>query len=1091
MKIQLSLFALCLLALPQLARAVPVTVAVVDEKGAPVAGALVLVQSYAPVAPGEKPLTPTQISGADGLAQFDLQSSKFEPDFFGRSVVFKAGYGIGGGDVKATQLRVALRAPAARMGRVLDIQGAPIAGAKVELTHIRDAGADRFDDNGVSLGKGINDQFAAQTQTVTDEKGVWQLKDLPTNSEFGLTIAADNFAVIGLQLKAGAGEIETRLAPEARVNGQLLAPDGTPLEGVTVRVVPKERFENSGGTDTTDAQGKFAVRGLSAATFAIYFKLEDKPFIAATVNEFAARVGDNAVPPVTAQTGVIVRGKVRTTEGQPVVTSVRADNGQQSVETDKDGAYQLRVLPGKTVFSLGLYDNKYSNARDKQTLQIVAGAAPMLDWTLQNAPLLKGIISDEKGAPVKAKLLLTREHGSDIIEIQSDESGRFEASAPFEGEANFGDSIWERGEWDVVGRQMVKLPVRGELKLTVRPAVKRVFQTRVTDENGAPIAGVQFDASVMKGKSGWGMKIFSDADGVLRSDRISTGDNVSQPSIAKDGYQLRGELKIVEDGANLTTGPIVLVKSAATARGSVINSTGQNAARARVAAADVEVTADEKGAFVLQNLPAGELLVSALSADEGAFGAATLPLQNPIELRVPTLVTRDRALAQSIMDALKVEAAGTDYRAKDQLDLPDDNFVTRVKTNPNPIYPFYELGTDASISTAQALEAFAFLNKSNDVLLGATQIISWRSDWKDDARAGEFLSRLEEDVANEMGKAENQNSIYNAPGVFALAAAYEAQGSNESADRAFKTALDWTWKTFRAEGELGRETAMNFSAPVFANAPRLMAKLLTYFDPESYYHHRTLVETLEPMARARGLSALVPDVETISQLPDSREFMMYGNKIKYRMTDYLPRVGVKLIRDNGQSDPAGALAIAQLMRENPDYGQSDGRNRALAEAAFWQTPQRAAEIWREQLPTMKPENALAYAARIHEVAPQLAREMYQIAREQFETKLLNADARKDISSVSFYSIEVGQFAFYEAQFEPARARYRLEKAWNSLGKDPNDAHKLRGIVAAMGRINPQRALEMADQLPTRDTRFEARRKLARYLWSGEAERERG
>ncbi len=375
MKIRLSLLTVCLLTLPQLALAVPVTVEVVDQKGAPVAGALVVVQSFAPVAKGEKPLTPTQTSGADGLAKFDLQSSNFEPDFFGRSVVFKAGYGIGGGDVKATQLRVALRAPAARSGRVLDIQGAPIAGAKVELTYIHDAGA-----------------------------------------------------------------------------------------------------------------------------------------------------------------------------------------------------------------------------------------------------------------------------------------------VPY---------------------------------------------------------------------------------GILRSDRITPRDSILQPSISKDGYQLRGELKIVDDGGDITTAPLVMVKSAATARGSVVNGTGQGAARARVAAANVEVIADENGAFALQNLPAGELLVSALAADEHAFGAATLPLQNPIELRVPTLITRDRALAQSIINALKVETAGTTYWAKDQLDFPDDNFVARVKASAEPISPFYELSKDASIPTAQALEAFALLHQSDDVLRGAAQIITWRPNWKDDARAGEFLSREE------------------------------------------------------------------------------------------------------------------------------------------------------------------------------------------------------------------------------------------------------------------------------------------------------------------------------------------------------------
>ena len=1088
MKIQLPLLAFCLVLLPKIGLAVPVTVEVVDQKGAPLAGALVLVQSYAPVAPGE-PQTPKQTTGADGLAKFDLQSSNFEPDFYGRSVVFKAGYGIGGGDLKATKLRVALRASGERSGRVTDFGGAPIAGAQVELTYLRDAGADPFGGSSVLLSENVSNQLTAQTGATTDANGVWRLQDLPTNSEFGLTITADNFADTSQQIRTVAGEIETKLAPEARVNGQLLAPDETPLEGVTVRIVPKELGERQGGQAVTDAQGKFAIRGLSAASFDVYFKIEDKPFLAAVIDDFGARVGDNLLPTVKAQTGVVVRGHVRTTEGLPVVTSVSANRGQQRAETDKEGAYELRVLPGENVFSLDLYDQKYSNARDKQTLQIAADATPTLDWALQIAPLLRGVITDEKGAPIQAKLLLTGAMSNDVVEIQSDETGKFEAPAPFEGEATFGDSTWESAKWDVVGRQTVKLPFRGELKLRVKPTVRRVFETRVVDENGAPVVGVQFDASLMKGQTGRGLKIFSDENGVLRVDNITPREAVVQPSLSKEGYQLRGELKIIDNGGDITTAPLVMAKSAATARGIVADNAGRAAKDARVTAAGVETLADENGAFELRNLPAGELLISALSADEQTFGAAKASLQKPIELQKPNLIGRDRALAQNIMDALKVETANTDYWAKDQLDFPDEDFVARVRSSANPLYPFYDLSKDASISTSQALEAFALLNKSEDVLRAAAQIVGWRADWKDDARAPEFLPRLEEDVENELGKSQSFDSVYNAAGVFALAAAYEEQGATQSADRAFKTAIDWAFKTLPATGDQGRETGLMFSAFVFAGAPRLMEKMLTYFDAESYYRYRALVETLEPMARARGLSAIAPDFEKVSQLPNSRETVTLDNKTSYYVKGNLLPVGIKIIRDNGQRDPVGALKIAELTREDPAFGQSDERNRAFAEAAFWQTPARAAEIWREQLPTMKPENAVAFAARIREVNPDLARELYGVAREQFEAKLPLADSRKNISSISFYSVEIGQFAFYEAQFEPARARFRIERAWGESAKDDNDYPKLRDLVAAMGRIDPQRALEMAGQLATQDQRFGARRKLALQLWSGEMERE--
>ncbi len=1087
MKIQLSLLCVCLLVLTEVGLAVPITVEVVDEKGAPVAGALVLVRPDTIFVPGDK--APTQTTGADGLAQFDLESSKIRPGYFGQSVVFKAGYGVGGGDLKAARKRVALRASEARSGRVTDLKGAPIVGANVELTYLHDAGSAPFDDS-ILLDDEIKAQLPAQTRATTDKNGVWKLKDLPVNSEFGLRLMADNFADVALQLRAGTGEIEIKLAPEARINGQLLAPDGTPLVGVTVRVVPKERFERQGGQATTDAQGRFAVSGLSAATYSVNFKIEDQPFIAAKIEDFGARVGDNALPTVTAQTGVVVRGTVRTNQGQPAqVASISVNGGGRYAGVGPDGAYEIRVLPGENTFSLDVGNDNYSNARDKKTLQITAGDAPVLDWTLQTAPLLRGTLTDEKGAPLQAKLYLTGAMSNDVIEIQSDKDGHFEAPVPFEGEATFGDSIWDSAQWDVVGRQTVKLPFRGELKLVAKPTVRRIFQTRVVDENGAPIAGVQLNTNVWEGQSGRSREISSDENGILRIENITPKQSITNATIAKDGYQLRGELKIIDNGGDITTGPIVMVKSAATARGTVINAAGENAVRARVSAAGIETITGENGAFALDNLPAGELRIAAISADEQTFGAAKLPLQAPIQLQTPKLIERDRVLAQSIMGALKVEARDTDYWAKDQLDFPNADFVARVRDSADPIVPFYDLDTDASISAARALEAFALLNQSDDVLRAAAQIISWRPDWKDEARAGEFVARLEEDVANEMGKAANANSLYNAAGVYALAAAYEAQGASESADRALKDAIDWTWKTFQAEGDQSRETAMMFSAQVFAATPRLMEKLLTFFDPESYDHHRTLVDTLRPLANARGLSALVPVVAMISQLPDSRETTTLDRKTSYYVKGNLLTAGIQIIRDNGARDPAGALKIADLMRENPDYGQSDERNRAFAEAAFWQPSERAAEIWREQLLTMKPENAVEYAARIQKTNPDLARELYGVAREQFEAKLPLAGARKDISSTSFYSIEIGKFAFYEAQFEPSRALYRIERAWDSLDKDNQNYGKLRDLAAAMGRLDPQRALEMANGLATRDQQFGARRKLALQLWDGQLQRE--
>lgn len=161
MKIQFPLLSVCLLVLTKVGLAVPITIEVVDAKGAPIAGALVMVQPFAPVGPDEQSGTPQRTTGADGLATFDLQSASFDPNFYGRSVVYKADYGLGGGDLKATKIRIPLRATGERSGRVTDFKGVPIAGARVELLGLHNTGADPFDGKSALFGEGINDKLAA------------------------------------------------------------------------------------------------------------------------------------------------------------------------------------------------------------------------------------------------------------------------------------------------------------------------------------------------------------------------------------------------------------------------------------------------------------------------------------------------------------------------------------------------------------------------------------------------------------------------------------------------------------------------------------------------------------------------------------------------------------------------------------------------------------------------------------------------------------------------------------------------------------------------------------------------------------------
>ena len=390
-----------------------------------------------------------------------------------------------------------------------------------------------------------------------------------------------------------------------------------------------------------------------------------------------------------------------------------------------------------------------------------------------------------------------------------------------------------------------------------------------------------------------------------------------------------------------------------------------------------------------------------------------------------------------------------------------------------------------SETTQTILKGWQTIAKRADRVTAAAALMEARPDWKDAAGASDFVFQLETDVNDELAGQDPQNRKFRVEGVFALAAAFETLGQIESADRAFKNALDWTFVIPDADnnGELGREALLTRGVGAFGNAPRLFDKLLNYFDPESYWHHRAIAAVIAPTARARGLAAAVPYIELLQSLPDSKPALVQGDEMPYSPLQEMPRVLEGAIIAGGKSDPALALKLARNVRIVSLYGEQNLPNRALIAAALWQTPAVAAEIWREQVPKLDAIKAIKTAARIKEIDEKLALELYLDARARLEKEQSNK-----LMPVGIGSSRSGEFAFYEAQFEPARARYRLEQAWPVTLREETYGYQLSRYVLAMARLDPRRALEMAREIPDDEeySSFNTRYALARAL-AGENE----
>lgn len=87
---------------------------------------------------------------------------------------------------------------------------------------------------------------------------------------------------------------------------------------------------------------------------------------------------------------------------------------------------------------------------------------------------------------------------------------------------------------------------------------------------------------------------------------------------------------------------------------------------------------------------------------------------------------------------------------------------------------------------------------------------------------------------------------------------------------------------------------------------------------------------------------------------------------------------------------------------------------------------------------------------------------------------------------------VASFAFYEAKFDAAAARYRLEKAWWKTQGKSDDFQIRPDLVRAMATIDGERAFEWASLLPAdnnqNDARIRALRQAARYIEADERSR---
>jgi RNA polymerase sigma factor (sigma-70 family) len=417
---------------------VAVSGCVVDPEGKPVAGAKVFFVRY--ILGERNPPPPTVISDDDGRFRLRVSRTGYqeahEKNLWLRGAVIALGKDfapgwVGGDNIeKLANVTIRLRNDVPIEGRVLDLQGQPVAGVSVQVRSVR------LRENGGDLkafvevlkkqqpygryhpGTALSPALLGLTRpVVTGADGKFRLRGISGECLVTLRFAGPTIETAEVDamthptptIRVPRGEdfqtpysehvihgtvFDHAAAPTRPIEGVVRDRDtGKPLAGVTIQArlgSPKRpRFVGDPTLDTiTNAQGRYRLVGLSREAG---HRLEawpgpGQPYLRA--GRTAGATGD--LRPVTVdftlKRGVLIRGRVTNKEnGRPVAARVEYfafdDNAylkeapgfrdvyQPETRTAEDGSFALLALPGR-----GLLTAKPSNREEEGHYLMGVGA---------------------------------------------------------------------------------------------------------------------------------------------------------------------------------------------------------------------------------------------------------------------------------------------------------------------------------------------------------------------------------------------------------------------------------------------------------------------------------------------------------------------------------------------------------------------------------------------------------------------------------------------------------------------------------------------------------------------------------------------
>jgi len=1051
------------------ALAAPITGRVLGPDGQPVAGADIVATIYG------SPNPVAARTDAAGKYSVEVPPEATTSDYIGWVSVLSPGLDLGGAtwrrkDLQNNTFDFRLQAAGKASGVVRDGDGKPVAGARVRMSFVSwEIVPGKPEKEGFRVPESHRDRFT----TTTDAEGRWTLPAVVGKATVNVFLEDPAFVTTFVTGESGPGASPLIITarPGATVAGKVVYDDGRPAAGIAVTGQTANRQATVKGV--SDANGAFRLTGLPNGIVTI--SAEDKlgAWVSIDVTGIETTEGQTTTAPdLLLSAGAMVQGTATDeATGAPLagvtiagaISNGSAFSKNSTSVSDAEGRYNLRVVPGKVTIYIqrvprGYLDSMGDLNLSQNELTLAEGDTKVQDWKLRKGLTVTARVVDDKARPVGAvTVTLTRQinpHENWVNPATAETNAAGDWSA--EGLAAGSWQVSVSDGWQVAAPSVVQLPIKGELRISLRKVTLASLSGRVLDERGRPISGATVEprltppatpgadpnlSSYVEVKVS--DAVVTDVNGKFLVNSIQPGSGIAL-TVSKPGHVYRSGGKVLNENGRYSVPDVVLAALSARIDGVVTDAAQLPVAGAQVFCPDggaaALATTDAAGKFSLPALPRGEVLLIAVHADTAVTVRVRTGAPATLQLhpRVP-LPGRNVTKAQEIITRAKVDAL-----ASADEDDPNGDWLTGslaallVVHSPEAAlqaatdlrgnvsdYALYHLidtlaKADPVRASIWAPDKISGIKQAN-VRIGVTEELATAIVGTDPDLARTLYAQLRQHVA-EQAAAGDARQLQRNFSLYKLALPLRLPEA-EQLRRDIVVALE----------KLQDKQEIENMADSMASVDTELTERLTARVAEDERSSR--FQTIVPALTKRDMPAALRMLDRIEKLPrrDAEFQFAYA--------------ALPVISELGKTDPATALALARRVR-SPQAMAS-----ALVRAARVQPKEQAVTLLQEAF-KVAPQYPVYTSAQIAALAYDLDP---AVGLKLFSQVKAKADVYNSTPS------NAATWPFYHSRIDPAAARIELELEY-ARKKDAalqlGETQGLFAVAVAMAALDLDRALEL-------------------------------